>query len=118
MLPEVSYADYRSWGGRAGEESFSASLPHAAASVREVIGFNEPFGYEQERAYRAAVSAAVDVDIAHGQTGGTDGGASFSIGSFSMGSAAGGGRSDYDRDMDRAVRRELVGTGLLFQGVS
>ena len=116
MLPGVSHGDYRAWGGTAGEGQFAASLPRAAAAVREMIGFNEPLGYEQERAYRAAVSAAVDVDIAHGGSAGAlDGG--FSIGSFSMGGSDGSGRSGDDLDMGRAVRRELVGTGLLYQGL-
>jgi len=119
-LPEVTYHDYEDWGGRQDREGFERALPHATAAVRHVIGFNVPEDDFQTAAYRKAVCAACDVDAAHGFSGGTDvSGGGFTIGSFSMrggatGNAAGGA---YDSDMARAIRRELVATGLLYQGI-
>ncbi len=118
-LPSVTYPDYQSVGGKLSESAFNASLRAALASVREVIGFNEPEVIEQEDAYLRAVCAAADVDAAYGASGGVgEGLASMSIGSFSASAASdGSGVSAYDIDMQRRIRQELSGSGLLFQGI-
>lgn len=119
-LPEVTYADYASWGGTLDEDAFSASLAHARARVRELVWLNDVDTDERGAAFKAAVCAAVDVDAAYGSTGGVgESGGGFSIGSFSMSAASGADarESSYDRDMARAIRAELSGTGLLYQGV-
>ena len=113
MLPEVGSADYK--GARTWDE-VCAHLPAAVAAVREVMGFNEPEGEEQCRAYRAAVCAALDVDAAYGFSGGVaEGLQSMTVGSFSATLGQQDGQSAYEQDMQRAVRRELSGTGLLCQ---
>jgi hypothetical protein len=117
-LPEVTYDDYQAWGGTLAEDAFAASLPHARAAVRDIIGLNVPSGDMQTSAYKAAVCAAVDVDAEYGSTGGAATGGSMTVGTFSVSSGAGSSQAPaYDQDMARAVRGELVGTGLLFQGV-
>lgn len=118
MLPDVTYADYAECGGEADEGKFNASLIHAKAAVRDIIGFNEPRNEREEKAYRAAVCAAVDVDLRHGGSGGIgEGGGSYTIGSYSHGSAAvsSAKRNNYDIDMARAIKPHLVGTSLLYQ---
>lgn len=71
-----------------------------------------------EDAYVRAVCAAVDVDAAYGCSGGIgEGLASVSIGSFSASLGAGDAAGGYDTDMTRAIRRELSGSGLLYQGI-
>lgn len=114
MLPEVGSADYR---GAYTWDEVCAHLPAAVAAVREVMGFNVPEGEEQVAAYKAAVCAALDVDAAYGFSGGVaEGLQSMTLGSFSV--ALGqqqGGQSAYEQDMQRAIRRELSGTGLLCQ---
>ncbi|MBQ9043842.1 MAG: hypothetical protein IJ111_13635 [Eggerthellaceae bacterium] len=119
-LPEVTYADYETWGGTRSEDAFEASIGHARARVREYVWLNEVDTDERAAAFKAAVCAAVDVDAAYGSTGGVgESGGGFSIGSFSMSAASGADArgSSYDRDMARAIRAELSGTGLLYQGV-
>lgn len=119
-LPSVSYDDYGTWGGTLDKDAFAASLRPALASVRDVIGYNEPLGADDEDAYRRAVCAAVEVDAYYGASGGVgEGLASVTLGKFSaaLGSAA-SGASAYDVDMARAVRRELVGSSLLYQGIA
>lgn len=116
-LPSVAYTDYESYGGGLPEEAFKASLRAARASVREVIGFNEPQDAAEEEAYRNAVCAAVDVDAKYGASGGIgERMANLSIGSFSV-SSSGEGVSAYDMDMRRCIAHELVGTSLLYQGI-
>lgn len=113
MLPEVTSADYhgtRAW------DSVKEALPSAVAAVKDVMGFNVPEGDEQVEAYKAAVCAAMDVDASYGFSGGVaEAGASMRLGTFSI--SQGGGMSSYDRDMDRAIRRALSGSGLLYQGL-
>lgn len=119
-LPEVTYADYEAWGGALDEDAFDVSVGHARARVRELVWLNEVDTDERAAAFRAAVCAAVDVDAAYGSTGGVgESGGGFSIGSFSMSAQSGAKaqESSYDRDMARAIRAELAGTGLLYQGV-
>lgn len=118
-LPDVAYADYEAAGGALDEGAFAASLAHALAAVRYIIGFNAPETDDEVAAYRAAVCAAVDVDAAYGASGGYgETGGSLTVGSFSVGSGASGSSGTaYDADMERAVRGALAGTGLLFQGV-
>ncbi len=117
-LPEVTYEHYRGcYGGALGEEAFNASRRAAAASVADVIGFNAPEGAYQTVAYRNAVCAAADVDAAYGASGGIgENMASVAIGAFSA-TLQGEGASAYDLDMRRAIRRELQGSGLLYQGI-
>lgn len=119
-LPPVAYADYEVWGGTLGEDAFDASLRAAVSAVHAVIGANEPADADDEDAYARAVCAAADVDAAYGASGGIgEGLASVTLGKFSasLGSAA-SGASAYDVDMARAVRRELVGSSLLYQGIA
>lgn len=118
-LPSVKYADYQAYGGKLSESAFSASLRAACAAVGDTMGFNAPCDIGQTAAYRNAVCAAVDVDAAYGASGGVgEGAASLSIGSFSSsGASDASGTSAYDLDMRRAIRRELQGSGLLYQGI-
>ena len=111
-LPSVTYDLYRGQGGTLGEDAFAASLRAAASAVRDVIGFNEP---QDEEAYIRAVCAAVEVDDAYGASGGIgESVASVTLGKFS---ATAGASSGYGADMGRAIRRELAGSSLLYQGV-
>lgn len=115
-LPEVAYRDYEQRGGSLGEDAFAASLRAAVAAVREVMGLNEPQDADDEDAYIRAVCAAVDVDQAYGGSGGIgEGLSSVTLGRFSATTTAGG--SPYDADMRRAIRRELIGSSLLYQGL-
>lgn len=115
-LPQVAYSDYEQRGGALGEDAFTASLRAAVAAVREVVGFNEPQDADDEDACIRAVCAAVDVDQAYGGSGGIgEGLSSVTLGRFSATMAAGG--SAYDADMRRAIRRELIGSSMLYQGL-
>ena len=119
-LPVLTYEDYVQLGGLLSEERFGSSLCAACASVREIIGFNEPEDETDTEAYKRAVVAAVEVDAAYGHSSGIGEGAdSISIGSFSIssGSESGTDVSAYDADMRRVIRRELIGSTLLFQGL-
>lgn len=116
--PTVTYEDYTKHGGTLAEDVFEASSRAAVARVRDVIGFNEPQDADDEDAYVRAVRAAVDVDAAYGCSGGIgEGLASVSIGSFSASAGADGTSGTYEADMVRAIRRELVGSSLLYQGI-
>lgn len=120
-LPAVTYEDYAGQGGTLGKDAFAASLRAAAAAVREIIGFNEPMLPGDEEAYVRAVCAAVEVDQAYGATGGIgEGLASVTLGKFSAstGGSGLGAASAYQVDMSQAVRRELVGSSLLYQGIA
>lgn len=113
MLPEVGSADYK---GAYTWDEVCAHLPAAVAAVREVMGFNVPEREEQVAAYKAAVCAALDVDAAYGFSGGVaEGLQSMTVGSFSVTLGQQDGQSAYEQDMQRAIRRELSGTGLLCQ---
>lgn len=117
-VPTVTYADYTRHGGTLAEDVFKASSRAAVAWVRDVIGFNVPQDADDEDAYMRAVCAAVDVDAAYGCSGGIgEGLASVSIGSFSASAGADGTSGSYGSDMSRAIRHELVGSGLLYQGI-
>ena len=118
-LPSVTYEQYKAQGGTLEADAFAASLRAAVSAVRDVIGYNEPQDDDDVEAYTRAVCAAVDVDEAYGASGGIgEGVASVTLGKFSatMGQAS-GSSSLYDVDMRRAVRRELVGSTLLYQGL-
>jgi hypothetical protein len=113
MYPEVTSADYH---GPHTWDSVQRALPSAVAAVREVMGFNVPEGAAQEAAYKSAIYAAMDVDAAYGFSGGVaEVGSSLRLGSFSV--SQGSGQSPYATDMDRAIRRALSGSGLLYQGL-
>lgn len=118
-LPDLTYARYAELGGTHDEGTFKGSLRAAVASVREIIGFNCPETNGQVEAYERAVCAAVDVDVAYGASGGVgEDLASVSIGSFSASAGTGNGStSAYQGDMRRAIRAELSGSGLLYQGI-
>ncbi len=117
-FPEVTYERYVQLGGRLDLEDFDASRSAAHAAVRHVVGFNEPESPEQTEAYERSVGAAVDIDHYYGASGGVgEAAASISLGKFSASGLSDGGASAYDIDMRRAIRRELSGTGLLFQGI-
>lgn len=113
-LPKLTYERYVELGGRLEKGRFDASLRAAEASVRHVIGFNEPQDWNMEACERA-VCTAVEVDAYYGASGGVgEGTSSMSLGKFSVSMGEGSG---YDADMRRAIRRELSGSGLLYQGV-
>ncbi len=113
MLPEVGSADYK--GAHTWSE-VCAHLPAAVAAVREVMGFNVPEGAEQVAAYKAAVCAALDVDATYGFSDGVaESLQSMTVGSLSVTLGLQDGQSAYEQDMQRAIRRELSGTGLLCQ---
>lgn len=118
-LPELTYERYSQLGGKLDLEDFDASRRAAHAAVRYVVGFNKPEGPEQTEAYERAVAAAVDVDAYYGASGGVgEAAASTTLGKFSISGLSDSGTSAYDLDMRRAIRRELSGTGLLYQGIS
>lgn len=108
-----TYEQYKASGGELDEAAFASSLPHALSAVRDAIFPNEPDGSDE---WMRAVFAAVAVDASYGASGGVAEGGSFSIGSFSY-SEGSSGVSSYRADMDAAIRRELIGTGLLFSGI-
>lgn len=116
MLPEVVSADYH---GAHQWDDVRPHMAHAVAAVRELMGFNVPEGEEQVTAYKAAVCSALDVDAAYGFSGGVaEGLQSMTVGSVSLGMGqADAQASAYDRDMRRAIARELRGTGLLYAGL-
>lgn len=117
-LPDLTYARYAELGGTHDEGTFEGTLRAAVASVREIIGFNCPETGEQIKAYERAVCAAVDVDVAYGASAGIgEDLASVSIGSFSASMSGDSASSGYKADMRRAIRRELAGSGLLYQGI-
>lgn len=117
-VPTVTYEDYTRHGGTLAEDVFKASSRAAVAWVRDVIGFNVPQDADDEDAYVRAVCVAVEVDAAYGCSGGIgEGLASVSIGSFSASAGTDGTSGAYEADMIRAIRRELVGSGLLYQGI-
>lgn len=119
-LPTVTYKDYQGYGGNLSEEDFNSSLPHAQAWLRYVLGFNQPETDEENEACVRATCAAIAVDAAYGASGGIgEGATSMTIGSFSVsgGSSADGSVNAYQSDMEGAIRRELIGTRLLFQGL-
>lgn len=98
------------YGGRLPEAAFGAELSGAAAYVDWLIGFNE-VTEQTAAAYRRAVCAALEAFAVYGA-----GESGFTIGSFSM-SALPNGRTAKDIAREDAAR-ELVGTGLLFQGIA
>lgn len=120
MLPEVTYADYRAYGGRLSEEDFSSSLSYAKSRVKEIIGFNEVEFDFQVKPYVNAVCAALEVDTQYGGSHGVgEGLASVSIGSFSASLGSSESVSGaYEADITRAIIRELSGSGLLYQGIA
>lgn len=120
MAEKPTYLYYAAeYNGALGNAEFSASLCNGGRAVRNIIGFNTPETPKQLDAYQRAVCAAVDVDAAYGASGGIGEGAkSVSIGSFSASSTNSGATTAYDLDMSQAIRRELIGSGLLFQGIA
>ena len=99
-----THEDYLAAGrGELSAEEFKAALPHATAAVRDLIFPNEPDGSEE---WARAVMAACEVDAAYG----------CSVGSFSWNPGT-EGASTYRSDMEAAVRRELLGTPLLYAGI-
>ena len=63
-----------------------------------------------------AVMAACEVDAAYGCSGGAMEGGGFTVGSFTW-SPGTEQASTYRSDMEAAVRRELLGTPLLYAGI-
>lgn len=109
-----TYEDYLATGRRElSAEEFEAALPHATAAVRDLIFPNEPDGSEE---WARAVMAACEVDAAYGCSGGAMEGGGFTVGSFTW-SPGTGDASTYRSDMEAAIRRELLGTPLLFSGI-
>ena len=88
-----THEDYLAAGrGELSAEEFKAALPHATAAVRD------------------------EVDAAYGCSGGIMEGGGFTVGSFSWNPGT-EGASTYRSDMEAAVRRELLGTPLLYAGI-
>lgn len=124
MRPEVTAADYREARGEIADADFGAALPFAVAAVDSLVGFNGVDGAAREAAWKRAVIAAVGIDAAYGFSHGvgenmvsmTVGAFTATFGSVSMQSAS--QPSPYERDMARAIRRELAGSGLLYQGIA
>ncbi len=118
VLPTVTYSDYQTYGGTLSKEDFDASIAAAQAWVRYLVGFNSPTTDEENAACIRAICAAVNVDAAYGASGGIgEGASSLSIGSFSVSNSSSSGDSAYQNDIERAIRQELIGTSLLFQGI-
>lgn len=113
--PKVTYAFYKEYGGTLEEDGFNAALPHALAAVRRLTWPNDPA--QAEDAYKRAVCAAVDVDSKYGYSGGIgENISSMTVGAFSV-SVDSGSANFYQQDMWQAIEGELIGTGLLFQGI-
>lgn len=112
MALTPTYAEYAEWGGRNGEEAFKANLPRARAVVRYLVG-RKNVHPDLETDYREAVCAAVDALLAH-----PEGGASFTIGSFSMSSQATSVAKSAEGAAMEAARMVLAPTGLLYSGVA
>ena len=118
-LPSVTYELYKQHGGTLDGDAFTASLRAAVSAVREVIGYNTPQDADDEEAYIRAVCSAVDVDEAYGASGGIgETVASVTLGRFSASVGGSGSASSYTTDMRRVIHRELVGSTLLYQGLS
>ena len=118
--PQPTYAQYREWGGSVDEGVFDDLVRRAVSTVAHECWPNEPDADDAEMVSHAinAVCAAIEVDVAYGGTGGgalAEGG--FTLGSFTVGSGTNmrgaGMEGTYSADMSAAIRRELVGTGLL-----
>lgn len=117
-LPSVTYELYQQQGGKLEGDAFKASLRAAVSAVRDVIGYNLPQDEEDENAYIRAVCAAVEVDEQYGASGGIgEAVASVTLGKFSASMGGDGASSLYEVDIRKAIRRELVGSSLLYQGV-
>ncbi len=71
---------------------------------------------EQPAKGKAEKPAACEVDAAYGCSGGIMEGGGFTVGSFSWNPGT-EGASTYRSDMEAAVRRELLGTPLLYAGI-
>lgn len=115
MLDRPSYNFYAAtYGGTASEGDFDAALPHAVAAVTDMVYPNDATGHEA--VIDCAICAAVDVDIAHGCSGGYAGAGGASLGSFRIDAGSGGdARAEWLGDVRQAVRPYLLGTGLLNQ---
>ena len=117
-LPSVTFNAYKEQGGKLEEDAFQASLRAAVSAVRDVIGFNQPQDAEDEDAYVRAVCAAIEVDEAYGASGGIgEAVTSVTLGKFSASMGGDSASSLYEVDIRKAIRRELVGSSLLYQGV-
>lgn len=118
QLPVIEDYDYTAMGGRHTWDRACGSYEAACQAVADAIFPNQPDpdDPEEAEALKRAIVAAIDVDMAYGQSGGIgEDAASVRVGSFSMTSGAGG--SSYDSDMAKAIRRALLGTSLLYAGV-
>ncbi|MEG2932723.1 MAG: hypothetical protein RR842_04015 [Gordonibacter sp.] len=101
--------------GKLDEAAFNASLRCATSYAKDFIWPNEPDGSNE---YMHAVCSAIDVDAAYGTSSGIGEAASdIKIGSFSISTPQNGDGTDYARDMRTAIKRELIGTGLLYMGI-
>lgn len=119
--PSVTAEEYAAWFGEIGQGDFDAALPFAEAAVRDLVGFNEPSLPYELTAWKRAVCSAIRVDRAYGFSHGlADGLASVTLGSYSAssGAASDGSARSWEADVRDAARRELAGTGLLYQGIA
>lgn len=116
MSAQPTYDFYEhEYAGNLNEEAFNASLRVATAYVNDFIWPNEEDGSDE---YQRAVCAAVDVDATYGASGGIGESMSdFRIGSFSVSGSEQQGGTAYEQDVRTAIKRELLGTGLLYMGI-
>ena len=81
-----------------------------------LVAVVDQFADDGSEEWARAVMAACEVDAAYGCSGGIMEGGGFTVGSFSWNPGT-EGASTYRSDMEAAVRRELLGTPLLYAGI-
>lgn len=118
--PEITVEDYEAAYGPVDADAFGAALRCAEAEVASIVGYAPVDTPAREDAWRRAVMAAVSVDAAYGFSHGIGEGAeSVTIGKFSYAaSSPAPGSSPWRDEVRAAARRELVGSGLLYQGLA
>lgn len=118
--PEITVEDYEDAYGPVDEDAFGAALRCAEAEVASIVGYAPVDTPAREGAWRRAVMAAVSVDAAYGFSHGIGESAeSVTLGKFSYSaSSPAPGSSPWRDEVRAAARRELVGSGLLYQGLA
>lgn len=119
--PEITVEDYEAAYGPVDADAFGAALRCAEAEVASIVGYAPVDTPAREDAWRRAVMAAVSVDAAYGFSHGIgEGAGSVTLGKFSYAASSPAPGSSPWRDEVRAAaaRRELVGSGLLYQGLA
>ena len=103
---------------KADNEAYKADAEKREADMRRDFAIDTKLaqmGVRNAKAARA-IMAACEVDAAYGCSGGIMEGGGFTVGSFSWNPGT-EGASTYRSDMEAAVRRELLGTPLLYAGI-